>query len=751
MAVIGKLDNNSSQGEKKAYNYLNRMTKDKSNFHCYYKQRIDDQWPDFLLFSQEIGVVVIIIENYESKTLIGVPSSDDWIIQVNGKERSINNPINKLYNILKVVDRRIKAIKTNLVQQVLVLSNISEKSKIGEKILTNKSLRVNLIFKDDISTFQSFLDIFNSGINQNFSLSSNHIDLIRGNLVPSTRLPAINQKPFSELLTIDDDLKLLDEEQERFARELGEGHRLIFGVAGSGKTILLAARVRHLATLHPNWHILVLCYNRLLRDYLVKLLNPSNFEALVEIDNFHRWSKDTIFAIGQTNKQDYQSALARCKNAAERNSFFKSVVPNLLMIALADSNYPTYDAIFIDEAQDWEKDWFFPVMKLLNPVTNSLLVASDGLQSIYNTKKFRWIDVGIEARGRVKKFSKTYRNPAVVGRIAFEFISSDPTLKHLLETEEEYLATDGFARNGGKVILHNFNSEIEERKLIIKNLHLFQQKNWTILILFFRNLKKANYNDPLISMMKQEHLDWSYLDKWRLNKPGIFIGTLHGTKGLEADAVIIPEINLLSQRGISRQLLYVGITRALHHVLLTANGENDWTRELLKIIENSSDSMKLENKLSINTTKKLEKSVPSIQNLDKSNTEEMKEDSPIIGGKFFSIKKDKRSADEELVFKMEYMINTVETEDVLNKARGIFEKIQNEFDLAQKDLDNTLALLKGAEYNDLGIINSKVEESQNYYTLIESKYKEAQNLLIEAETRHKKAERMSREAFKTSI
>ena len=112
---------------------------------------------------------------------------------------------------------------------------------------------------------------------------------------------------------------------------------------------------------------------------------------------------------------------------------------------------------------------------------------------------------------------------------------------------------------------------------------------------------------------------------------------------------------------------------------------------------------------------------------------------------------DKRSADEELIVKMENMINTVETEDVLNQARGIFERIQDEFDLAQKDLENALALLNGAEYNKLGIINSKVEESQNYYNLIESKYKEVQNILIEAEANHKKAEKRSREAFKTSI
>jgi superfamily I DNA and RNA helicase len=34
----------------------------------------------------------------------------------------------------------------------------------------------------------------------------------------------------------------MDMEQEKLARNLGEGHRIIHGVAGSGKTLILAYR-----------------------------------------------------------------------------------------------------------------------------------------------------------------------------------------------------------------------------------------------------------------------------------------------------------------------------------------------------------------------------------------------------------------------------------------------------------------------------------------------------------------------------
>ncbi len=42
-------------------------------------------------------------------------------------------------------------------------------------------------------------------------------------------------------------LAVMDLHQEQVARSLGEGHRIIRGVAGSGKTLILAFRAEHLA------------------------------------------------------------------------------------------------------------------------------------------------------------------------------------------------------------------------------------------------------------------------------------------------------------------------------------------------------------------------------------------------------------------------------------------------------------------------------------------------------------------------
>jgi len=50
--------------------------------------------------------------------------------------------------------------------------------------------------------------------------------------------------------------------------------------------------------------------------------------------------------------------------------------------------------------------------------------------------------------------------------------------------------------------------------------------------------------------------------------------TAHLAKGLEFDHVVLPEVNETNyQTDMDRNLLYVGCTRAMHRLTLTATGE----------------------------------------------------------------------------------------------------------------------------------------------------------------------------------
>src|SRR5690606_35801519 len=77
-----------------------------------------------------------------------------------------------------------------------------------------------------------------------------------------------------------DPIRVLDRQQERLAHHLGDGYRVIRGVAGSGKTLVLTFRAKHLARAQPHKRFLVTCYNVVLSKALeLELADLPNVEV----------------------------------------------------------------------------------------------------------------------------------------------------------------------------------------------------------------------------------------------------------------------------------------------------------------------------------------------------------------------------------------------------------------------------------------------------------------------------------------
>lgn len=85
-------------------------------------------------------------------------------------------------------------------------------------------------------------------------LSDEQVNRIRGILYPEIRIERQlalafepTASPSSSEAEPDRLMRVMDLQQEQLARSLGEGHRVIHGVAGSGKTLILLLRAEYLA------------------------------------------------------------------------------------------------------------------------------------------------------------------------------------------------------------------------------------------------------------------------------------------------------------------------------------------------------------------------------------------------------------------------------------------------------------------------------------------------------------------------
>ncbi|MBS2599968.1 UvrD-helicase domain-containing protein, partial [Salmonella enterica subsp. enterica serovar Typhimurium] len=92
----------------------------------------------------------------------------------------------------------------------------------------------------------------------------------------------------------------MDRQQEQLARSMGSGHRVIHGVAGSGKTLILLHRCLELANNIENEKpVLVICYNITLARKLKALIEKHTLRLPVEVTHFHLWCHQQLQSYGR--------------------------------------------------------------------------------------------------------------------------------------------------------------------------------------------------------------------------------------------------------------------------------------------------------------------------------------------------------------------------------------------------------------------------------------------------------------------
>jgi len=139
-------------------------------------------------------------------------------------------------------------------------------------------------------------------------LNEAQVDFLRGLVAPEICLDPLSAAgPPSQLdafqtQIVSSDLFLPPPEQ-KLVRDLSV--RLVRGVAGSGKTLLLLIRAKMLQRLQASWRILLLTYNRDLAQFLRHWFGRLEGDpAAVDITHFHRWCWDLLVEAG-----DWRDAL----------------------------------------------------------------------------------------------------------------------------------------------------------------------------------------------------------------------------------------------------------------------------------------------------------------------------------------------------------------------------------------------------------------------------------------------------------
>jgi nuclease-like protein/AAA domain-containing protein/UvrD-like helicase family protein len=415
-------------------------------------------------------------------------------------------------------------------------------------------------------------------------LSMPQFDRLRALLFPEIRIRQI-ALPLDEPMVSDPSdrtLAVMDMHQEQIARSLGEGHRIIRGVAGSGKTLILAFRAEYLAR-GATRPVLILCYANGIAGRLEDAMQSRGVEHRVQVLTFHGWCYRMLrtYGIPAPSERDYPDYAKRL--AASVSEVVKAVDQGHIPMG-------QYDAVLIDEAHDFEPQWLALAAKMVNPRTKALMVVYDDIQAIYQGRERPvWKQLGIEATGRTTVLKVNYRNTAQIVAFARRFASDVIGAPGTTADDEHPILLPEDAGRQGLV------PDVRQCVSIEAEAHCVAE--------WFLGRKKAGYEWPQMACLYPEHwigervaevlakhevpIDMAKNNKNRVSTKRVAVRllSLHTAKGLEFPCVAIAGLGLLGRHGEAVEecvrLTYVGVTRATHEALLTYSSDSALVQRLI--------------------------------------------------------------------------------------------------------------------------------------------------------------------------
>jgi hypothetical protein len=402
--------------EKKVYELLKRLPDD-----ClvYYEPRVEGRHPDFVVIMPNLGVLVLEVKGWRAHEIL---EADTHRVRHKafGKEHCGTHPSRQVreykYSLMKkcrgltwgdcLLEKEgpYKGGFRFPFSQAVILTNIArdELDEIAptfhevfpeEDTLTSEALGP-LLALDGAALQSAFARYFRRLFP--CAMTEAQIKVLRAVINPV----ALIDEPRREDAT---DIKVLDIAQEIKARCLPDGHQIIYGVAGSGKTVIAIARAKHLAE-DAARQILVLCFNNLLMQYLRSKLSAC---PNVYVFTFHGWAKrNGIEIIEKESSEDHARRFL--------DGFEHGMVDDA----------GRHDAVIVDEAQLLPCDWLKCArlaLKGQSANTASLLIVGDGTQSFFRKRPFTWKEAGIAAAGRTMILKRNYRNTEEILNVAYQF------------------------------------------------------------------------------------------------------------------------------------------------------------------------------------------------------------------------------------------------------------------------------------------------------------------------------------------
>ncbi len=599
-----------TEGEKQFYRFLEKVAKPDAQYISWYTPDIEGKEPDFILFNDKTGFIIFEIKDWILDQ-IKQANAELFTLQINNRSVIRKNPLKQardyLYNVMDKIQGDGLLVSKEPdhhgrpkipINYGVVFPNINKyeytKYDLDKVISTDK-----IFFRDDLHTASDictdttgncFFEALKKMLDVHFSFALTPKELchLKQLIFPEVRINLPERKPVDKYINRKERIRVLDNNQEAIARKFDGGHRILVGPSGSGKTLVLIHKAAFLLKYNPDIkNILFICFNITLVNYIKRLLADKGVplgENGIQVYHFYQLCTEII-----KEEVAYEN---------EESDYYDLVVQETLQKVKKCGS--KYDAILVDEGQDFSDNMFRISTALLNKQTNNLTIALDDNQDIYQ-RKGSWKEIGVQARGRVHKIHSVYRNTKEITDFAFRFIQKEAEMSDEKVPKQIEMFSDFFDFNGPKPELKQFpdfdkitefvtertSATISAERCPLSEIAIIYAKKsiGDTDIRFLPQMMETALNSKSI-LCNWASENYHSKKSYDVTTDRVTISTIHSTKGFDYACVFLVGLDLLDEKRWSkdqiRNMTYVAITRARYELFIPYIHQNALIKRLLE-------------------------------------------------------------------------------------------------------------------------------------------------------------------------
>jgi hypothetical protein len=336
--------------------------------------------------------------------------------------------------------------------------------------------------------------------------------------------------------------RLTMQQYQSFKAILSNPRILTKGPAGSGKTMIALWGAQAMA--ERGRRVLVICFNRLLARWLQHTCDDRN----VTIRSFFSLCRERV------TKGGVRFDVPREKD--EQLKFWGQTAPELFNQALSNATEDDqFDAVFVDEAQDFHANWWIPVQLLLkDPDAGPLFLFFDPDQAGVYGHGDQYPEKGMVRFDLTENCRNTQRITKYCGSILTREIKSFELCPIGVKPQILGAVADPShrAQNVRRLVSNLLGEGFHPSRIAILS-------PWDSDTTF----SSLNYLSSVNNV--QIITDPENFNLW-LTGQGIWGGTIKAFKGLEADCVIVSDIPAQDSKAFTLADLYVASSRAKHRL-----------------------------------------------------------------------------------------------------------------------------------------------------------------------------------------